>query len=304
MKVTSLGLPTVEDIKGMPCFKRKGKKYYLLANEASSKMTTGLYSFINEDGAINITGASPSGLERYMITLEKENDEEIIPGELIEYDGIVFEVTAPDKAISLQDIIVGDVLFGKRYLTMNPNIGDDYPIGYVLRKDLLKVMWETSNRTATVLDIPKYESKEHEEVEKDLFTDVIKLTYYLRKKNAEERHDSYGAEIYTLTDEKLAKELETPNLFVLSMFNFFASTVPRDQLDESSAIMNVLKANKLLNFSEDLDTISPERLTELKEVIETIKPIYDKAVKYSELNSQYAEYKKNVIFNRESKTRK
>ena len=47
MKVTSLGLPTVEDIKDMPCFKRKGSNYYLLGNKSSSETTTGLYTFIS-----------------------------------------------------------------------------------------------------------------------------------------------------------------------------------------------------------------------------------------------------------------
>ena len=292
MKVINIELPTVEDIKDMPCFKRKGRDYYLLGNYSTSLNTgSGLYSFITEDGALNITGASPSDIERLMITFEKESDEEIIPGQLLEFNGVIYEATKEGKAISLEDIPI-EGLFEKEYWTFDPNEGNTFPKGYSINNKVLQDMLEASDRTATIVDIPSYDSKEHIEKGKDLLTDVIKLTYSLRRKTAEERNDSYGVEIYTLTEDKLNKELETPNLFVLSMFNFFASTVIRDSLELDTSIRYILKSNKLLHYTEDLEDISPERLANLKEVIEDTKEVYRKAIKYGELNSQYDVYKK------------
>ena len=299
MKVLDVRIPEIEDIKNIPAFKRQSGCNYFIGSKAI--LNPSYYSYVTENGLISTVGKKYNAGDdiRLEIILEPENDDEINKGTIIEYNGILFEIIDDNKAISLENIFINNI-FKPIYTVYDPNIGDNFFVGYKINNAALD---EWNNKTLNKIDIDIYNEKEHSKVEKELFKNVI-IYYYSTKKEYENRAYSNEdkAGIYDLSNEKILKELETPNAFVSDIIKFFISAINYKLSIEQCALYTLKGYRKLLSFDDKLDNLSQDKKEILEDEIKNIRVIYNIALKYVNLNNEYSVYLDEALSKKSNKT--
>ena len=298
MKVINIKIPSFSDIQSIPAFKRKDMNAYCLDSQSTS-LNNNLLTYVNSNGLIATSGKKYEGEStKLIIEYQLEENEEINIGDIIEYNGIPFEVITENKAISLQSISI-DNLFVEQYSTSDPNKGNDLFAGYIVNKDALQTWYDNSEKTASLIECEKYDSTEHVSIEKELISEIIEYSY---QNQLEKEKRLYGndKDTWILTEDKKNKELETPNIFVLNLTDFFIEAINNKYSIEDCAFY-LLKQNKQFDFSVDPDNLSSEQQELLKKEIQKIQKVYLLTQKYVELNNTYNNYLTDFFQNNNSK---
>lgn len=284
MKIINVSVPTIDEIKRLPAYQRKNDNSYAI-NSQSTTLNYNMLAYVDKNGLISTTGKEFSNEDvRLEIDFQIGENENINIGDIIEYNDVLFMVIDNNKAVSLENIPVPNI-FKAIYTTSDPNKGNDILDKYIINDEVLTEWFESSNKTAQLIDCEKYNTEEHTTVEKKLFSEIIKYDYQNRKENG--LNDE-------LTEEKIKEELETPNVFISELISFFIE-VTKNNCSLTECAFYLLKRNRKFKFNDEIGNLSSEQKELLTQTAEKIQKIYLLSLKYEELNNNYNDYLKEIV---------
>ncbi len=291
MKILSIKIPTVEDVINLPAYKRKNTTPYCINTQAT--LNPGFLAYIDNNGLVCMSGKKyENDGVRLIIDIQKEENEQLGVGDVVEYNGYPFEIINDNQAISLQNITIENLL-EPVYSASDPNRANDVLSGYNVNKAALANWFEKSNKTLKPISEAKYVSEEHYTIEKELFKEIIKYTYASLKEINQRLYDEESAEKWNLTEAKMNDELERPNTFVANYIGYFMEAI-NNELDLESCALYFLKSKHLLGFNDDLGNLTEEKSQLLNNEIERIRNIYSLAIKYRDLNKNYENHLSSI----------
>ena len=293
MRITNVSVPTIDKIKRLPAYLRKNNSSYPI-NSPSTTLNYNMLVYVDENGIISKSGKKYSNEDiRLEIDFQIEETESISVGDIIEYNGVIFIVIDNNKAISLENVSIPNV-FTAVYTTSDPNKGNDVLAKYMVNNEALLSWYESSDKTVHLVTHEKYDTEEHTNIEKQLFSEIIKYSYQYQQ---EMEHRLYGKSednVQELTEEKMQEELETPNPNVSKLISFFIEAIKNNYNIEECAF-HLLKQNHKLSFNIEIDNLSPEQKELLKTEVQKIQKIYLLSLKYVELNNNYSIFLDNIV---------
>ena len=293
MRITNVSVPTIDEIKMLPAYQRKNDSSYPI-NSSSTTFNHNLLAYVDENGIISTSGKKFSNEDiRLEINFQIEETENIRIGDIIRYNGVLFIVTENNKAVSLENVSIPNV-FTAIYMTSDPNKGNDVLFKYKVNNEALLSWYESSDKTAHLISCEKYNTEEHTNVEKQLFSEIIK---YSHQYHQEIEHRWYGereVNVQELTEENMNKELETPKWWAMELISFFIEAIKNSYNIEECAFY-LLKRNHKLSFNIEIDNLSPEQKELLKIEVQKIQKIYLLSLKYVELNNNYSIFLDNIV---------